>query len=108
MAVFRERPETWKVAITKIKDEGKTVADMLLKNPKAANIFNKYHIDYCCKESRLFEEACAEPALMPTDNYNLPEDACTSYRLLFNKLKDFEKDLHQHVHLENNFFSRKL
>lgn len=101
-------PETWKVAITEIKDEGKTVADILLKNPKAANVFNKYHIDYCCKGSRLLRKHVQKQALMPTDNYNLPEDSCTSYRLLFNKLKDFEKDLHQHVHLENNIFSRKL
>ncbi len=34
--------------------------------------------------------------------YQLPEDACTSYRLLFNLLQEFEEDLHQHIHLENN------
>ena len=37
-----------------------------------------------------------------TQNYNPPDNACTTYRLSFNELKEFELDLHQHVHLENN------
>ncbi len=36
------------------------------------------------------------------DDYRLPEDACTSYRTLYGALADFEQDLHQHIHLENN------
>ena len=35
-------------------------------------------------------------------NYTAPENACFSYRTLFTALKEFETDLHQHVHLENN------
>lgn len=37
-----------------------------------------------------------------TAGYNPPADACTTYRLSFAKLKEFEEDLHQHMHLENN------
>lgn len=37
-----------------------------------------------------------------TGNYRIPEDACTSYRTLYNGLMEFEADLHQHIHLENN------
>jgi regulator of cell morphogenesis and NO signaling len=37
-----------------------------------------------------------------TGNYAPPEDACFSYNTLFAALKDFEADLHQHIHLENN------
>jgi regulator of cell morphogenesis and NO signaling len=37
-----------------------------------------------------------------TNNYNLPADACTTYRLSFAALQAFESDLHQHIHLENN------
>ena len=29
-------------------------------------------------------------------------DACTSYQALYRDLQEFEADLHQHVHLENN------
>ncbi len=37
-----------------------------------------------------------------TGNYALPQDACISYRTLYQALQDFEADLHQHIHLENN------
>ena len=37
-----------------------------------------------------------------TANYTLPEDACNSYRALFDGLRELEADLHQHIHLENN------
>ncbi len=35
-------------------------------------------------------------------DYRPPADACTSYRVLYEAMADFEADLHQHVHLENN------
>jgi len=37
-----------------------------------------------------------------THDYALPQDACFSYGTLFNALLEFEADLHQHIHLENN------
>jgi regulator of cell morphogenesis and NO signaling len=37
-----------------------------------------------------------------SSGYNPPPDACISYQTLFKALADFEADLHQHVHLENN------
>ena len=37
-----------------------------------------------------------------TGNYSVPEDACTTYKVTLNELEDFENDLHQHIHLENN------
>ena len=37
-----------------------------------------------------------------SSNYTAPEDGCFSYRTLYTALKEFEADLHQHVHLENN------
>ena len=42
-----------------------------------------------------------------THNYNLPKDACSSYNYLFEKLKEFENDLIQHIHLENNILFPK-
>ena len=35
-------------------------------------------------------------------NYIAPADACTTFKALYEALKEFETDLHQHVHLENN------
>lgn len=37
-----------------------------------------------------------------TSDYKLGDDACASYRALYQALQDFEADLHQHIHLENN------
>jgi regulator of cell morphogenesis and NO signaling len=34
--------------------------------------------------------------------YTTPGDACISYQTLYKALADFEADLHQHIHLENN------
>lgn len=31
-----------------------------------------------------------------------PSDACTTYRVTYKELEEFEADLHRHVHLENN------
>lgn len=37
-----------------------------------------------------------------SDNYNPPADACNTYRVTYAMLKEFEDDLHKHIHLENN------
>ena len=34
--------------------------------------------------------------------YTPPAEGCTTYRVCFQELEAFEKDLHAHVHLENN------
>jgi regulator of cell morphogenesis and NO signaling len=42
-----------------------------------------------------------------TNGFTPPEDACTTFRLSYAKLKEFEDDLHQHIHLENNILFPK-
>lgn len=37
-----------------------------------------------------------------SNNYTPPQDACNTYRVSFALLKEFEQDLHLHIHLENN------
>ena len=37
-----------------------------------------------------------------TNNYTPPADGCSTYRVTFAMLSDFEQDLHKHIHLENN------
>lgn len=37
-----------------------------------------------------------------SNRYTLPEGACATYRALYQALEGFERDLHQHIHLENN------
>lgn len=37
-----------------------------------------------------------------TNQYTPPADACNTYRVTYAMLKEFEQDLHTHIHLENN------
>ncbi len=37
-----------------------------------------------------------------SDNFQAPPEACPSFLGLYQGLEDFERDLHHHIHLENN------
>lgn len=37
-----------------------------------------------------------------TNNYEINPDACNTWRALWHGLENFEKEMHQHIHLENN------
>ncbi len=39
--------------------------------------------------------------------YAIPEDVCNTFAVTYQKLKEFEDDLHKHVHLENNILFPK-
>lgn len=43
-----------------------------------------------------------------TNDYALPEGACTTYTLTYLKLDELESDLFQHIHLENNILFPRL
>ena len=42
-----------------------------------------------------------------TDDYKVPEDGCPTYFATFDKIKELEADLFQHIHLENNILFKK-
>lgn len=37
-----------------------------------------------------------------SNNFTPPTDACTTFNICYSMLEEFEKDLHKHIHLENN------
>ena len=37
-----------------------------------------------------------------SNNFTTPPEACPTYHAFYDGLSDFEKDPHQHIHLENN------
>ena len=37
-----------------------------------------------------------------TSDYELPDGACPSFQALYHRFEVWERDLHQHIHLENN------
>ncbi len=39
--------------------------------------------------------------------YAIPDDVCNTFMITYQKLKEFEDDLHKHVHLENNILFPK-
>jgi regulator of cell morphogenesis and NO signaling len=39
--------------------------------------------------------------------YAIPDNVCATFRVTYQKLKEFEDDLHKHVHLENNILFPK-
>jgi regulator of cell morphogenesis and NO signaling len=42
-----------------------------------------------------------------TDGFTPPKDACSTYKVTYQMLKEFEQDLHKHIHLENNILFPK-
>ena len=42
-----------------------------------------------------------------SNGYIIPDDACNTFNLTYRELKEFEDDLHKHVHLENNILFKK-
>jgi regulator of cell morphogenesis and NO signaling len=43
-----------------------------------------------------------------TGDYNPPESACNTFRGLYYGLAELEKDLLQHIHLENNILFPRI
>ncbi|GIX07544.1 MAG: iron-sulfur cluster repair di-iron protein [Candidatus Poribacteria bacterium] len=42
------------------------------------------------------------------DDYTVPEDACPTYRHVLESLERLERDMHRHIHLENNVLHPRL
>ncbi len=42
-----------------------------------------------------------------TNNYTAPDNVCTTFKVMLQGLEEFEADLHQHVHKENNIMFAK-
>jgi regulator of cell morphogenesis and NO signaling len=54
------------------------------------------------KEGERFEEISEL-----SNNYTLPDGGCTTYDVTLKQLRDFDNDLHRHIHLENNILFPK-
>ena len=39
-----------------------------------------------------------------SQNFTTPEGACPTFHAFYDGLREFEQDLHQHIHLENNIY----
>ena len=80
------------------------IKDLILKN-KSGSV-KKTLLEVLESEHEKAGELMAEIESL-TNNFTPPEGACASYRVLFQNLEGFQKDLHKHVHLENNILFPK-
>jgi regulator of cell morphogenesis and NO signaling len=88
-----------------------------LKNLAGAEKYNLENPQVCVKTIqnpiKIMETEHEEASILLklirnlSQNYALPPEACATYRLVFEKLQAFEKDLFQHIHLENNILFPK-
>jgi regulator of cell morphogenesis and NO signaling len=58
------------------------------------------------EEHAIIEQTLADIRRL-TQNYAVPAHVCNSYRLLFEWLEKFEKDIYEHEYLENNILFPK-
>jgi len=71
-------------------------------SPSTANLgFVKHAVDQMAAEHS-HSGSNLEKIRQLTHAYQLPEGACRSQGYLYAKLKEFDADLQQHIHLENN------
>lgn len=65
-----------------------TLAQIVNNNHKAAMVFEKYHLDFCCKGKRSLQQACTEQQLSVNE---IAAELETVFAVKKNDLIDFEK-----------------
>ena len=55
----------------------KTIGDFVAENFRTAEVFKKYHIDFCCKGNRTIEEACENKKANPEEIYRELEEVAS-------------------------------
>jgi regulator of cell morphogenesis and NO signaling len=76
------------------KDKSKDSLEEILEGIKSVEMDNK-EIEELVKEIRKV-----------TDNYLIPPTSCPTYENTYNRLKDLEKSLCEHIDIENTLFLR--
>ncbi|MBK8582717.1 MAG: hemerythrin domain-containing protein [Flavobacteriales bacterium] len=69
------------------------------KKPNFGTVENPVHM---MMEDHVAEGERFERMGAVSDGFTTPADGCATYSAAFQMLKDFETDLHRHIHLENN------
>ena len=85
-----------------------TLAQIVKSNHKAASVFEKYHLDFCCKGKRSLQQACAEQQLALEDITNELEVAFAGNgkpelefdKMTLTQLCDYIVNTH-HVYVKN-------
>jgi len=84
------------------------VQGKLLKSAVSSYLFSSVSNPiHQMNEEHLAEGAQLEKMAKLSHHYSVPADACTTYRIVYQMLKEYEKDMHLHIHLENNILFEK-
>lgn len=62
---------------------------------------------HAMKDDHLDEGQQLQKMAALSNDYTPPADACSTYTVTYKMLKDYEKDMHLHIHLENNILFAK-
>ena len=79
----------------------KTLSEIVNEQPRAASVFDKYDLDYCCKVKRSLQEACAEKNVPVNDVIQILDGifSARESELEFSALKLFQLiDYVMHTH----------
>lgn len=89
------------------------IKEMVIKAGKGEKITEKPSFGTAENPVKMMEAEHEKAGSIVTELENIssyftpPEDACTTFKVYFKNLKAFQKDLHKHVHLENNILFPK-
>lgn len=81
-----------------------TITHQQLNTPHFGTLENPIHM--MMHEHDIEGERFRKIAQLSSD-YSPPADACGTYKVTYSLLKEFEDDLHTHIHLENNILFPK-
>lgn len=90
--------------ISHFAEEEEELFPMMLKGSKSRELLKE--LDRM-KTEHVDVGAMLTDITLLTSNFQAPEEACDSFRFLYQKLKELKLDIHQHIHLENNILAAK-
>lgn len=101
-AHLREEEEVFFPAIKRVHGDGKSGSAASAKDIETI----KTSLGKLTHEHEVIGDAIHTINHLAKD-YAIPDDVCNTFVVTYRKLKEFEDDLHKHVHLENNILFLK-
>ena len=109
--VLRPLAETFRPMRTELEDhpmKEETILFPLIRQLESSGVDRAFHCGSVRHPVRamVMEHDSAGEALARlrelTGGYTPPNDACNTFRAFYAELAELERDLHRHIHLENN------
>ena len=108
-AIFSKIAEKMKVHLKEEEENFFPAVKKLASNSADESVtetIREFHKKLLAEHEEIGDAVHAIRAL--SNDYQVPGDVCNTFAVTYRKLKEFEDDLHKHVHLENNILFRKI